>query len=715
MCCSKLIGATIISFSVLKFCFLVDFLNLHLGNLTILTERTLKFSSIKINRLRKIYIEIYEMKTKINESMSFTLPLIMAIIIMCLIRRCYRFYALFTGQLHLSAFIFTLMNNTTEEIAFIFALCYCSDKSEIMMENLLSKFREMDCLKIENEKLKIIGQFYDQVSHQRIEFQLFNSINLNVELTANITYMQNFGYLDSPDINAPEGLLAESLYAENAIVEGIKNLQRFGGLEPNGIVDGPTMELLNTPRCGVKDILNDHERKKRYIIGSKNWKKKKITYFIANFSPKVNETLMITALEKAFHAWSIYSNLVFKRIFDPSADIIIAFGSHYHGDRYPFDGSGNILAHAFYPYEENAFGGDIHFDNDENWKEGSLNLNEGVDFLTVAFHEIGHSLGLAHSPVYSSIMFPYYKGVTAAQLDYDDILGMYQLYIQSQLEDNTSKEENDDKQTEESTTNLPETTSNSSSENSSKSKEIDKEKTTEKQNLSNENEVDSSETNEVSKNEEEDDESISIPQATESFCLGSFDAMGTINDELLIIKSDIVWKFTNKFELFENFPMKISKVFPNLPQRFKKIDAFVQSSDENEINIFSGNEFITYDIRGPIYTAYNLTRYTNDPDIEKIDAAMIWSKNKKTYLFSEDRFWRFSNDRLMDPFYPRIMKRWKGVPKNLTGAISFPHSGPTVFFKDDEFIIYDDENVKPEEGYPKKIYEIFEFCENFDV
>ncbi|KAG5669090.1 hypothetical protein PVAND_016987 [Polypedilum vanderplanki] len=185
MCCSKFIGATIISFTVLKFCFLVDFLNLHLRKLTILTERTLKFSSIKINRLRKIYIEIYEMKTKINESMSFTLPLIMAIIIMCLIRRCYRFYALFTGQLHLSAFIFTLMNNTTEEIAFIFALCYCSDKSEIMMENLLSKFREMDCLKIENEKLKIIGQFYDQVSHQRIEFQLFNSINLNVELTAN--------------------------------------------------------------------------------------------------------------------------------------------------------------------------------------------------------------------------------------------------------------------------------------------------------------------------------------------------------------------------------------------------------------------------------------------------------------------------------------------------------------------------------------------------
>jgi len=62
-------------------------------------------------------------------------------------------------------------------------------------------------------------------------------------------------------------------------------------------------------------------------------------------------------VKEAFDAWAKYSNLRFKRIFDPSADIIIAFGSGYHGDRHPFDGPGNILAHAFYPFEENNFGG----------------------------------------------------------------------------------------------------------------------------------------------------------------------------------------------------------------------------------------------------------------------------------------------------------------------------------------------------------------------
>lgn len=41
---------------------------------------------------------------------------------------------------------------------------------------------------------------------------------------------------------------------------------------------------------------------------------------------------------------------------------------------YPFDGPGNILAHAYYPYEMGHYGGDIHFDNDETW---TRNATEG--------------------------------------------------------------------------------------------------------------------------------------------------------------------------------------------------------------------------------------------------------------------------------------------------------------------------------------------------
>jgi hypothetical protein len=59
-----------------------------------------------------------------------------------------------------------------------------------------------------------------------------------------------------------------------------------------------------------------------------------MSFSIANWSPKVPEEEVVAKMEIAFDTWSKYSNLKFKRIFDTSADIIVAFGSSYHGDKY---------------------------------------------------------------------------------------------------------------------------------------------------------------------------------------------------------------------------------------------------------------------------------------------------------------------------------------------------------------------------------------------
>lgn len=89
--------------------------------------------------------------------------------------------------------------------------------------------------------------------------------------------MQTYGYLKQPN-DLHEGLQAEFLYAEDAIIDGIRQIQRFGGIEPTGILNDATIKLMSSPRCGVKDIQSASERRKRYIIGAENWKKRKITY-----------------------------------------------------------------------------------------------------------------------------------------------------------------------------------------------------------------------------------------------------------------------------------------------------------------------------------------------------------------------------------------------------------------------------------------------------
>lgn len=111
-----------------------------------------------------------------------------------------------------------------------------------------------------------------------------------------------------------------------------------------------------------------------------------------------------------------------------------------------------------------------------------------------------------------------------------------------------------------------------------------------------------------------------------SFCDGNFDAVTYLKGSIYVFKASHIWQFNTNFELDANFPMRTERVFPNLPKRFRKIDAVYRVPEEDEIVFFSGSEYITYDIRGPIYSAYNITRYTYDPDIEKIDAAMIWCK-----------------------------------------------------------------------------------------
>lgn len=42
---------------------------------------------------------------------------------------------------------------------------------------------------------------------------------------------------------------------------------------------------------------------------------------------------MAQDMRVAFDEWAKYGNLKFVRVFTPEADIVVGFGSRYHGDR----------------------------------------------------------------------------------------------------------------------------------------------------------------------------------------------------------------------------------------------------------------------------------------------------------------------------------------------------------------------------------------------
>jgi hypothetical protein len=92
-----------------------------------------------------------------------------------------------------------------------------------------------------------------------------------------------------------------------------------------------------------------------------------------------------------------------------SNSIKVFFRRGFHGDGYPFDGAGSVLAHAFFP--GSGRGGDVHFDEDENWSQERIINRDVTSVFAVAVHEFGHALGLSHSSVEGSLMYPWYSGV----------------------------------------------------------------------------------------------------------------------------------------------------------------------------------------------------------------------------------------------------------------------------------------------------------------
>jgi hypothetical protein len=155
------------------------------------------------------------------------------------------------------------------------------------------------------------------------------------------------------------------------------------------------------------------------------WDKLDITYSFVNGTGQLQGDVERDLVRRAFALWSDQTALTFSETNDNStADIVIGWATGDHGDGDPFDGPGDVLAHASFPNPYDNSQVFLHFDDDERWVDSDT---RNVDLLTVAAHEIGHTLGLAHSGDPNALMFASYSGPRRF-LSEDDIAGVQSLY-----------------------------------------------------------------------------------------------------------------------------------------------------------------------------------------------------------------------------------------------------------------------------------------------
>jgi len=150
-----------------------------------------------------------------------------------------------------------------------------------------------------------------------------------------------------------------------------------------------------------------------------------VGYVFSQMTSQLTPAAAEAAIERAMGEWAKVVQVTWQQGSNPTAPqtVNILFATYAHGDGYPFDGPGGVLAHTFLPAPPNPepIAGDMHFNDSETWKIGA-----NTDLFSVALHELGHALGLGHTDDPSAVMYPYYQMVTGlSPLDVSTVQTLY--------------------------------------------------------------------------------------------------------------------------------------------------------------------------------------------------------------------------------------------------------------------------------------------------
>jgi len=500
-------------------------------------------------------------------------------------------------------------------------------------------------------------------------------------------YLARFGYFAKYTYSGQ--------YEKKQEKKALKLFQEFANIKQTGVIDDATINQMNEPRCLNQDFKTPNKtwqtRVRRYNHQGSKWNRHPVKlswrYDPSQETKDLSRAVVVKTLKKAMCLWSSQTNVEFVE--DNSGetpDIVVAFGEGSHGDPFPFDGAGGVLAHAFYPLNNKGLAGDMHFDDAETYTVGTT---VGRNLLWVATHELGHSLGLAHTSDNKAIMYPWYLGyIPNLALREDDRRGIQELYGGKIGGSTTCDDEEPAKTPQQpattttkdpTTTKVPTTTNGYTTTNAPIT-----------------NILPVTPTNSV------------LPPPS---CPTGITAIWEMPDEQrgIATHSGLIY-IVSKNGRPIGLPRKRRDVYPSLPG---DIDAAYTTTLKNKGKtlftiFFTGNKYSVYKYTGePFSGPHSLHSWGplgHFPRlVKKVDAVMQWRRgpNYPTYFFFKDLGLYKKLGRVGSRQLRGTSKGWKIKSSNVNAVYSSKGIGTYFILDDDEMVKLDDSKVRPYKNQAK--------------
>ena len=288
-------------------------------------------------------------------------------------------------------------------------------------------------------------------------------------------------------------------------------------------------------------------------------------------------------------------------------------------------------AHAFPPSTWH-YGGDVHFDDDEEWHfEDDDSKHRGTSFFAVALHELGHSIGLGHSSVKGSIMFPWYSSHSRQnyEIPEDDKLGIKEIYGHFSRWGPNSVNPRPTTRITSTTTRQPRPRP--------ESPQYPRQRPESPQYPA--QRPDSPQYPRPRPDSPQYPSPTLPPSEVEpDTCNTSYDAIAMIRSEMFVFKGKFMWRVKNGI-VMAGYPSKIKNLWRGLPESLTRVDAAFENNSQRKIWFFLGKKMYVYE-SSTLITVSALTDLGLPAYVKKVDAIFTWGHNNRTFIFAGDEYWR---------------------------------------------------------------------------